>query len=258
MGGGGSSPSVPDIKVPSLGQVADEAVNANISNLPKLLKAYAQYGPEYSNTVNQIFKQGQSQLKDIFPEQYDVMSKLGKNISSNLGFIGDANNAGIPQPILEHAQNTIRSAQAARGNALGPISAVDEAVQLAPVGEQFRANVTGEAQNFLNGTQLTTPGSTVGLGDLGLDPISSTDLFKGNLDLTSLNIDNQYQQFALQKDAATEAKAKKGAKGKSIGAAIGAGIGVAAAPFTGGASLALIPQLSSAGGAIGQAGGTYF
>lgn len=258
MGGGGKSPSVPDIKVPSVGEVASQAIDANISNLPKLLKAYAQYGPEYSNTVNNIFKQGQAQLKELFPEQYDVQSKLGKNISANLGFIGDANNSGIPQPLLEHGQNLIRSAQAGRGNAMGPISVVDEAVQLAPLAETFRSNVTNEAQNYLNGKQLTTPGSQVGLDTLGLDPISSTELFKGNLDLTQLDIDNQYQQFALQNEAANAAKAKKASTWKNIGSAVGVAAGVAAAPFTGGASLAFIPQLSQAGGAIGQAGGTYF
>ena len=43
--------------------------------------------------------------------------------------------------------------------------------------------------------------------------------------------------------------------GSSIGSAIGTGIGLAAAPFTGGASLKAIPFLSGAGGSIGGAFG---
>lgn len=48
--------------------------------------------------------------------------------------------------------------------------------------------------------------------------------------------------------------ARGGILGSSLGSAIGAGLSLAAAPFTGGSSLTLLPALAGAGGAIGSGG----
>jgi len=61
----------------------------------------------------------------------------------------------------------------------------------------------------------------------------------------------QVRQRRDQKKAA--AKKKRAGAGGGIGAGIGAAAAVVAAPFTGGASLALLPALTAAGQAVGTA-----
>ena len=70
MAKGGSAPQIPDVRVPSIGELASAAIDANIAGLPKLLDAFKQYGPGYAQSINDIFKQGQSQLAELYPEQY--------------------------------------------------------------------------------------------------------------------------------------------------------------------------------------------
>lgn len=56
-----------------------------------------------------------------------------------------------------------------------------------------------------------------------------------------------------QKRAARKAEAREDSEGGLWGAGGGAALGLVLAPFTGGASLALVPALAGAGGAIGGA-----
>lgn len=253
MGGGGNKgPSVPDVRVPSVGELANGAISSNIENLPRLLQAFQQNAPGYSQTINDIFSQSQKRLAELYPEQYGILSKTSRNIGANLDFINQAGSSGIPEGLLGNYQNRIRSAQAARGIAESPTSAAYEATALAPVAEDYRRGVTNEALQFMNISPLMAPGSNLDLNSLGLNPISSTDLFKGNMDLSEQNISNQYNQFRLQQEAYNKAMQRKMAMGQLIGAGIG-GIGGFAIGGPGGAAVG-----AKAGSEIGKAGGTYF
>lgn len=244
-------PSTPDVQVRSLTDIANEAVNANIGNLPKLLEAFSQYGPQYAQLINQIYTDANKSFKDTNPMQYNVLDPLSKGIASNLNFINDSQNEGIPQPLLNSQRNRLRSAQAARGIAESPAAAFSEANALAPIGEQYRENVTDEALRFLSlpPGSTTTPGAMQNFSTLGLDPISSSTLFGGGLELEPMRVNNAYDQYALQQQSYNNQQQKN----KDLMKLIGTGVGAVGGFAVGG------PAGAAYGASAGnQAGGTFF
>lgn len=251
-GGGGGGPDIPNVEVRSLTDIANEAVSANIGNLPRLLQAFQQYGPQYAQAINDIFAQSQARLRELYPEQYRVLDPLSRGIASNLGFINDASTTGIPEPILARSRDLIRAGQAARGIAESPVSALTEATELAGVGEQFRSNVTNEGLQFMGLNPLMAPGSLQSFDTLGLTPISNTSLFEGGQRLEPLRIQNAYDRFALEQEQYNARRAQRGNTGQMIGAGVG-GIG----GFIVGGPVGAYYG-AQIGSQLGQAGGTYF
>lgn len=225
MGGGGSQPSIPNVQTPSLSSLMGSATDASIENLPKLLEAFQKYGPQYAQSINDIYRQQT-------PELQQTLGNMTSLTNANLGFLQGAQsgqNNGIPQPLQLAFQQNLRGAQAARGMGDSPASAYSEATGLAGVGEQYRQNVTGESQAFMNSLPQFTPGANQSMSTLGLNPISPTDALSANLDLTGLDISNQWDQFAAQTQQWNNKQALQqslfGGVGALYGGAIGAGLG---------------------------------
>lgn len=257
--GGGSGPEVPNIETRSIGDVYGGAVDASINQLPRLLQAFSQYGPGYAKTLADIFIQNQSRQREAYPEKYAVLQPLSESLSTGLRSVNTAGGQYIPETLRTAALNNIRAGQAARGMAESPVSALSEAQYLGGLSEDYRSNLTNQSLQFLNTSDLLVPGSTIDMGTLGLTPASPTALAQLDAQmLEPLRVENEWSTYSAEMDAWARAQARKRALGGDIGAMTGMAAMVAAAPFTGGASLAFLPAAGKIGQSAGQAGGTFF
>lgn len=217
MGLSGKSPSPPPVA--SVGDLAGQAVSANIANLPAIMDAYKKYGPEAASSMLAAAQALNPTLKPLG----DLLNQR----------IGEVQGGGIPDTIRKAYETNFRNSMAARGFADSPASANAEAIGLAGVGEDFAQNTITGANAY--GRNLPT---TPGLAELGLQPpsIGTEEGIAQEQNISAINL-------ALQQQA------NKKAKGSAIGSVLGGGLGA----IVGGPSGALAG--ASAGGAIG---GTFF
>lgn len=217
MGGGGKSPSVPNIETRSIGDIYNSATAASIENLPKLISAYQQYGPQYMQAQRSILQQGN-------PEQWGVYAQQASNLTDALKFIGDAGmsgTTGLPASLTTQFQNNIRSAQAARGNAFSPASSLTEAQYLGQNAEAYRQNVTNEANQFLQVAPTVSP--TASMGTLGLTPTDPGTLAQTDANaLEPLRVNNAWDVYNAQVDAWSRKQAAINSRNQAIGQAAGA------------------------------------
>lgn len=245
---GGGGPDVPNVAPSSLTDISNEAISANIGNLPRLLQAFQQYGPQYANTINDIYAQSQRRLQELFPDQYGVQHQFAQNLQGALGSIGAAGGQAIPSTLLSPLLDQLRGSQAARGIATSPISALSESQAFGNLAEQYRGNISSEALQFLNTNPLETPGARQSLDTLGLTPISNTNLFQGGITQDAARVNNSYNQFSLQQQQYNNRQAANQRRGQLIGSLAGGALGSFLGP--GGA------YLGAQGGA--SIGGTFF
>lgn len=216
MGGGGKSPSVPNIETRSIGDIYNSATAASIESLPKLVGAYQQYGPQYLQAARSMQQQ-------FMPEQFSVMQGVSGDLTQALSFIGDSQTSGgtgLPASLTTQFQNNIRSAQAARGNAFGPASSLTEAQYLGQNAETYRHNVISEANQFLGISPALNPTSTLSLSSLGLSPASPGEL--ASLDaqvLEPLRLNNQWDVYNAQVDKWSRQQAARNAQWQAAGQA---------------------------------------
>lgn len=198
MFGGGSneqtlSPQIPNARVPSIDELYGQAVSASINQLPRLLDAYGQYAPQYVN-----------QQKSLYPEKTTTQTQLSQELVQALQSINQGGGGALPDTIRTPALNYLRSAQSARGQALSPVSSLEEMQYLGGLGEQYRQNVTGSALQFLNTNDI---GGTTSIDTLGLTPMSPTNLTNANYNLEGMNLDQLWDTYNAENAAYTASSA---------------------------------------------------
>lgn len=232
--------NVPDVKIQTGGELYDQAVSSSIGSLPKLLEAYQKFGPGFSKTLNDIFVQSQGRAAEAYPELFQVLKPLANTISQRLGYAQAGGLSGTPQPLIDSFSEGLRSAQAIRGMAESPISAVTEGRELAGLAEQFRRNSIGEGLSFagLNFPEMPFADPSY----LGLVPPSLSSLTGFNQGQS-----NKYADFVNNTLETTPPKRSKSSRAIS-GGLTGAQLGM---QFGG-------PTGAAIGGGLGALGGVFF
>jgi len=124
----------PQVELRSLQELTSEAVGANISQLPRILEAFQQFGPEFAEAALASFEAANPQLASVIRDLAPLISTRAQQAATGQ----------LPPLLLEPFRQNIRAAQAGRGLAESPISAVSEARQLGELAEEFaRSTITG-------------------------------------------------------------------------------------------------------------------
>ncbi len=216
---------VPEIQTKSLGQLTDEAVTANIQNLPRIAEAFAQFGPQFGEAAFNSFVASNPDIARVIPKLADL---LGTRLDQ-------AKTGQVPDFVLAPARERLRTAQSIRGNALSPISGASEAQLLGELAEESIQNTLSQARGFTGQRQ---GGEAPSLADLGLDLPGVGDQVERGVELMD-----------FEQTAAIENFNNRLARRKAIGKLIGGGAGY----------LAGGPAGAAAGRAIGgEVGGTFF
>ena len=218
-------PDIPEIKTKSLKELTSEAVSANISQLPEIAKAFAQFGPELGQAAFASFVAAN-------PDVAKTMKQLGSLLTSRLS---DAEGGQVPDFILAPFRERLRGGQAIRGVAESPISAVSEARELGEVAEGSILDTIRAAVGFSG----TSQGGTPTLGDLGLDLPDIGSQIDSGVKVQGLENEALLENFALK-------RGRQKGKSEFIGSVVGAGIGLAVGNPLGGAAVGR------------QVGGTFF
>lgn len=206
LSGSGSSPQLPAVK--STAELAQEAAQANISNLPALLDAYKKYGPEAAAAMLTAAQNLNPTLKPLG----DLLTKR----------IDEVSVGGIPATLRASYETAFRNAQASRGFGDSPASSNAEAIGLATLGEDYAQNTFAAANNY--GANLP---DTPGLAELGLENPSLIQQEAVGQEQNISNINRAQQQMA--QDAAAR-KRKSTAIGGTVGAVAGGLVGLAGGP----------------------------
>ena len=236
--GGNKEPGVPNLKTPSIGDLYSEAVSANINELPRILEAYGKYGPQY-----------QSIQRQLFPEQFGVQAGLGQELTTALSAINQGGGGALPETLRTPALSYLRGAQAARGMAESPVSAMSEMKYLGELGENYRQNITSSGINFMNATPA---GGEMNLDTIGLKPAGMEYLTGANQTQYQLNNETDLVQYGLDMQKYQRDQEKKNAQWKMLGQIGGGAVG----GYFGGPAGA--EAGAAVGGQLGQLGGTYF
>lgn len=218
---GGGKPNLPAVK--STAELAQEAAQANIANLPALINAYKQYGPEAAAAML-------TAAQSLNP----TLKPLGELLNKR---IDEVSVGGIPATLRASYETAFRNAQAARGFADSPASSNAEAIGLATLGEDYAQNTITGANDYQRGLP-----SAPGLADLGLE----------NPSLIQQEAMGQQQNENAINQAAALYQLKRSNK-KAIGTTLGGIAGGTLGGMVGG------PAGAQAGAAVGaQAGGVFF
>lgn len=209
MGLSGKAAEPPKLEAPSIGELTNQSVNANIANLPAIIEAYKKYGPE---AASQMLAAAQTLNPTLKP--------LGDLLNQR---IGEVSAGGIPQTLKNAYEVNFRNSMASRGFADSPVSANAEAIGLAGVGETYAQNTFSAASDYASSLP-----NAPGLGDLGLDLPSVNE----GVD-SAANANDYANQVAMENYANEQAARKKKSQqaGAVIGGVVGAGVGLAGGPF---------------------------
>lgn len=223
-GSGGGSPQLPEVK--STSQLAGEAAQANIANLPALIEAYKKYGPEAASAMLTAAQTMNPTLKPLG----DLLNKR----------IDEVSTGGIPATLRASYEQSFRNAQAARGFGDSPASSNAEAIGLAGLGETYAQNTITGANDYQRGLPQAP-----GLAELGLKNPTILEQ-EGVAQEQNISEINRAQQQQAQ-DAAHKTKKASGI-GAALGGLAGGAVGLAGGPFG-----------AIAGAQVGsQIGGTFF
>lgn len=217
--------SVPKIEVPSIGGLTSQAVQASIGSLPDILKAFEQYGPQFSQAIGDLFlKQGIGRSSEFFPEATGAYKSLGDIVNQDLTDIAQGRDI-TPSGIRKNYEENIRSGQALRGMALSPISASTEAVQLAGLSDQYRNNAFTNAYNFLGAQNpaFQVPGALMEPASIGLTPIQPYQSAALGTELAGMQAQAQLGNYALQQQGQKNIFSSLGSLGGGIGSFFGIG-----------------------------------
>lgn len=204
--------SKPEVKVKSIGDLTQEAAQANISTLPMIIEAMNKYGPQYAAALMNANAGGNPTIKP-----------LAELLTGRLEELGSGN---LPSYLRTPFLANLRAGQAARGMAESPISAVSEATALGGLTEESLMNTIGSALEFGR-----NPGMSVDASDLGLG-------LPGIGGLTGL----AQEQNVSEINQAADANSRRVSKNKMLGSIIGG---------VGGAMIGMPDAGAAAGGAIG-------
>lgn len=205
----GKTPDPPQLNAPSVGELTNQAVNANIGNLPAILDAYKKYGPE---AAAQMLASAQA-INPTLKPLADLLS----------GRIDQVSAGGIPDTLRKAYEVNFRNSNAARGFVDSPASANAEAIGLAGLGEEFAQNTIADSLEF--GRNM---GRGPGLGDLGLALPGIGDQEAIGVDANATANDVALSQYQI---AQANAKKKSQQMGGIIGGGIGAVVGLAGGPI---------------------------
>jgi len=253
MSSGGSGPDIPNIEPKTIGQLTAEIISGNIEQLPQILKAFEQFGPEFAKIAGDIFIQAQQRRGEAFPEQFRVLEPLSRAIGGRLQDIQGAGLQGVPQGVLQPFTEALRAAQAARGTAVSPASAIEEGRLLGIESEAFKRGVIAQGIQFSNLQPLVVPGAIQTPETLGIelpDPTGSLNIAASVLE--PLRIESILGTFTLEQERANAERQRRQQLFKTIGTVVGAAGGA----VVGGPAGARIG--ASVGGQLGSAGGTFF
>lgn len=256
---GSKAPAIPDVKAKSVGDLYGEAVNANISNLPALFKAYQQYGPQYAQVLAQQYGQLVPGIQNSYYGANPSLQPAQQYMAGKIQDISQAGFGGIPSDILVPFRESLRAAQAARGQAESPISADSEALQLGQFAESYKSNIFNENNQLINSNPINsaflaaTP-QPVSPGSIGLAGASPSDLTTVGVSQNALDVNTQLTLAAARQAQYNKELANKQAIWGGVGAATGAVIGGVA---TGGNPMG-ISAGAKAGQTAGQGVGTFF
>jgi hypothetical protein len=200
---GGSKPNIPEVK--GVGQLTQEATSANISALPQIIEALKTYGPRYASAI----LESNPQLKQLS----DLIS----------GRLTDASKGNIPDYIRNPFLANLHAAQASRGFADSPVSALTESIGLGGLTEESIQNTINDSLKFNE-----IPGTTVNSKTLGLElPSIGTQEGTGQEQNVS-DINRASSLYELNQSN----KKKSGTQLASlIGAGTGAAIGLSGGPI---------------------------
>lgn len=207
LSGGAKAPSLPEVK--SVGQLTTEATQANISNLPAIIEAFNKYGPEAASSMLTSAQALNPTLKPLG----DLLNKR----------IDEVSGGGIPDTLRASYEREFRNSMASRGFLDSPVSANEESIGLANLGETYAQNTITGAEGY---GKLLPNNPT--LSDLGLTPPSIESGVRAGEDQNLNAINIAYQQ---QVDEAARKKKQAAGTGALIGGGIGGIVGLAGGPF---------------------------
>lgn len=261
MSSGGSGPSIPNIQPKTIGELISEVVSGNIEQLPQILKAFQQFGPEFAQIAGDIFIQAQQRRAEAFPEQFRVLEPLSRAIGGRLEDIQGAGLQGVPQGVLQPFTEALRAAQAARGTAVSPASAIEEGRLLGIESEAFKRGVIEQGIQFANIEPLVVPGAVQTPETLGIelpDPTGSLNIAASVLE--PMRIESILGTFTLEQERANAERQRRQQLFKSLGQVGGTVVGAGVGFFVGGPPGALVGAKlgGTVGSQIGTAGGTFF
>lgn len=205
-----------------LGQFLQQAAEASVGTLPTIFQGFQEFGPKFAEAELGI-------RNLLFPLIQKVRRGTAGLLESRLA----QSAAGeIPEFLKRSFQAATREAQSIRGIAQSPISAVQEGLGLAGLAE-------GVAQfNIGAGTRFgATPAPSIA-GTAASTALLQPPRIEFGAELERGLIEDR-DKAALQNFQVKQARRR------ALARAIGTGIGLVAAPFTGGASLALVGSSGS-------------
>jgi hypothetical protein len=225
---------------PSVEQTSAQAMQAQISNLPEMLKAQQQYGPQFT-------QQYLSELQQFAPQLLGFQRQMESEYTPELASARKVLDEYFAQeqqltPYEERqAKETFRSGQAARGMAQTGMGAQEELRGLTALRQQLKSQRLGLAMQMAGmGSPQTAAMTTMSpVANLGLQNVNPAQTF-------GLTQSNYQSQMNNQQQGGFSV-------GGALGGGLGAGIGAAglfATPFTGGAST-LVPMIAAGAGTLG-------
>ena len=238
MGGDSQAAApAPPPPAPSPMETSQQAIDAQINSLPKILQAQQQFGPQFSQTnldaLNQFgpqFAQAALQLQQQFSPQYDALQKqlnpeLAGAQSTLATFLNGNDNSdynALAPGILEQT----RAGQSARGiGAISPLGSIDESVQLAQLKQSLkdrRLNVALSTAGRVPIGGIQNIQGTSGTGQL-VQNVSAGDIFGAQASNNAFGASIFNTQGSIYGTQANNATARRGQNldlfGKILGTA---------------------------------------